>query len=952
MIRVPRSLFVLFITNAVWAQQFLIHTTAGGTAPASSSSALQVSIGDPPRVAVDPAGNVYFGSLHSVFKVDRSGALTRIAGTGRAGYTGDGGPAVAAQLSFPVGIAVDSAGNIFVADRAAHVVREIAGGTITTVAGNGTAGYTGDGGPAAAAQLNAPSGLAVDRSGNLYIGDTGNNVVRRVVPGGNISTFAGNGNQGYGADSVPAASTSLNQPQGLAWDAAGNLYIADTDNQRVRRVAPDGTIATVAGNGQANYSGDNVGGTGITASSGDNGPATQASIILPTDVAVDSAGNLYVTDFGNSRIRMVSTAGILTTVIGNPSGVPTEDGQAAASIRLNGPTGVAVDSAGAVYFTESSIGPGSGLVHGDYRVWKVAGGLFTAFAGTGLQSYSGDGGSAVTAQFNAPANIAMDSAGNLYIADALNHRVRKLNPSGAISTIAGNGTPGFSGDGQPAVQAQLNTPGGVTIDAAGTVYIADTNNHRVRAVTPDGVIHTVAGNGNAGFFGDGGPATQAALHSPQGVAVDTSGNLYIADTLDQRVRKVTQSNVISTVAGNGIATFSGDGGPGPGASLNLPVSVAVDSAGNIYIADQGNGRVRRVDPNGNIATIAGNGNTPGSQLYNPSGVAVDSQGNIDIADAGHNRVQQAFSGGVVTIAGTGACCYGGDGGPAASALLNSPSGVVVDASGNIYLADSGNNAIRQLQPGTGLTASIASIANSASNLTGPIAPGEIVTISGSALGPPQLVTGTVSNDGFVTTSLYGTSVTFNGVAAPIIYASAAQVSAIVPYAVSGTSALVAVQYRDQAPAQTTIAVAPSAPALFTTDYSGSGLALALNQDGSANGNCAPNAPGTPVHPACFPVPLNSFVTLFLTGAGQTAPDGVDGQILGSVTPSPVLPVTVTIGGVPATVLSSSGVAGEVSGITQVQALVPAGVTPGPAVPVTVQVGAATSQQATISVSQH
>lgn len=950
MIRVPSSLLVFFAVNAVWAQQFTINTVAGGTAPSSAASALQTSIGDPPRVAVDTAGNVYFGSLHAVFKVDRLGALTRVAGTGKAGNSGDGGTALAAQLNFPDGIAVDSTGNLFVVDRAANVVRKIAGSTITTVAGNGTAGFSGDGGPALNAQLNAPTGIAVDAAGNLYIGDTANNVVRKISSSGTISTFAGNGNQGYSGDNTSATTTSLNLPEGVAWDSAGNLYIADTINNRVRRVGPNGIITTVAGNGLADYSGDNVGGTGIVTSSGDGGPATNSSVVLPTDVAADHSGNLFITDFGNSKIRQV-TAGIITTVIGNQDGVPLEDGQAAASIRLAGPTGVAVDSAGTVYFTEGSVGVGSGLVQGDYRVWKVSSGLFSSVAGTGVQSYSGDGAAASAAQLNLPSNIAMDSAGAIYIADALNNRVRKMTAGGAIVTVAGNGKAGFSGDGKLATNGQLNGPRGVAVDSAGTIYIADTNNNRVRVVTPDGVMYTLAGNGNAGFFGDGGMAILGALHAPQAVAVDSNDNFYIADTLDCRVRKVTPDNTITTIAGNGIAGFSGDGGPGDNAALNLPVSLAVDSGGSVYIADQGNGRIRKVTPNGTITTVAGNGNTPTSQLYNPSGVAVDAQGNIDIADTGHNLIRQAFPGGIITIAGTGACCYGGDGGPATAAQFNSPMGMVLDPTGILYLADTGNNAIRQMVSGAAVNGSITTVANSASNLTGAIAPGEIVTITGVALGPPQLVAGSVTADGLVTTTLSGTTVSFNGILAPIIYTSGTQVSAVVPFGIAGPTAEVSVQYRSQQPAQATVTVAASAPALFTLDYSGSGQALALNQDGSANGNCAPNVPGTPVHPACFPAAANTLIRLFLTGAGQTSPGGVDGQILGGTTPSPILPISVKIGGVQATVLFSSGVPGEVSGITQVEAQIPAGVSPGGAVPVVVQVGSTSTQVATISISQ-
>ena len=292
MVRAPFYLFLGFVSVA-WSQQYVISTIAGGSAPPTPTSAARASIGDPPRVAVDLAGNVYFGSLHSVFRIDSSGTLTRVAGNGRAGVSGDGGPALNAQLQYPDGIAIDTLGNIYVADRTANLIRRISGGNISTYAGTGAAGYSGDGGPASAAQFNSPSGIAVDTGGNLFVADTGNSVIRKIAPDGTTSTVAGSGPAGYNGDNIPATSAALNGPQGVAVDAGSNIYIADTDNHRIRLVTPGGVIITFAGNGQSTYSGDNLGGTGITASSGDGGPATQSSVVLPTDVAVDSTGKVY-----------------------------------------------------------------------------------------------------------------------------------------------------------------------------------------------------------------------------------------------------------------------------------------------------------------------------------------------------------------------------------------------------------------------------------------------------------------------------------------------------------------------------------------------------------------------------------------------------------------------------------------------------------------------------------
>ena len=322
-------------------------------------------------------------------------------------------------------------------------------------------GFAGDGGPATAAQLNAPVGVALDPAGNLYIAERENHRIRKVTPGGVISTYAGTGTQGFSGDGGPATGAQLLGPGGVALDPAGNFYIADRNNDRIRRVSTDGTIATYAGSGSLGFSGD-------------GGPATAARLNMSLGgVALDSAGNLYIADLLNERIRKVSPVGTISTYAGN----------------------------------------------GGYGFW-------------------GDGGPGTAAQLR-PRGMALDPAGNLYIADFGNSRVRKVTPGGTISTYAGTGTPGFAGDGGPATAAQLSFPQGVALDSAGNLYIADSNNNRIRKVTPGGTISTYAGTGLQGFSGDGGPAIDAQLWFPVGVALDSAGNLYIADQENQRIRKVT-----------------------------------------------------------------------------------------------------------------------------------------------------------------------------------------------------------------------------------------------------------------------------------------------------------------------------------------------------------------------------------------------------------------------------
>src|SRR5271157_2356151 len=602
-----------------------VITTVAGTDfyfPSTPLPAVNAPLGTTQAVAVDAQGNAYAAdsSNNIVVRISPNGVLTVVAGNGIDGFSGDGGPATGASLNHPLGVAVDSVGNLYIADSDNERIRKVSGGTITTVAGNGTSGYSGDGGPATSASLWGPSGVAVDSAGNLYIGDMVNNRIRKVS-GGTITTVAGNGTSGHSGDGGPATSASLYYPWGVAVDLAGNLYIADTYNAVIRKVS-GGTITTVAGGGNGQL--------------GDGGPATSASLNYPTGVALDSAGNLYIADADTQRIRKVS-GGTITTVAGNGTYGFSGDGGPATSASLGGPRGVAVDSAGNLYMAELY----------NMRIRQVSGGTIKTFAGNGAFRYSGDGGPAASASLNYPTGVALDSAGNLYIADSSNNRIRGV-AGGTITTIAGNGFENFSGDGGLATSASLSLPEGVAADSAGNLYIADSGNQRIRKVS-GGTITTIAGNGMQGFSGDGGPATSASLTYPAGVAVDPAGNLYIADSYNNRIRKVS-GGTITTVAGNGAYGFSGDGGPATSASLYWPQGVAVDSAGNLYIADTGNQRIRKVS-GGTITTVAGNGayrysgdgGPATSASLEPRGVSVDSAGNLYIADSWNSRIREVLA---------------------------------------------------------------------------------------------------------------------------------------------------------------------------------------------------------------------------------------------------------------------------------------------------------------------
>ena len=665
----------------------VIITTAAGGGPIDSVAALESVLGSPQAVAVDAVGNQYVAAtdLNQILRVDPSGIVTAVAGNGAFGFSGDGGAATAAGLANPSGVAVDLAGNLYIADRNNNRIRKVdSSGTITTVAGTGTSGFSGDGGAATAAGMSA-YGIAVDAEGNLYIADRNNNRIRKVDSSGTVTTVAGNGSLGFAGDGGAATAAGMSA-YGVAVDAAENLYIADSSNRRIRKVDSGGMITTLAGNGSLGFAGD--------------GGAATAAGMNPVGVAADAAGNLYIADLSNQRIRKVDAGGTITTVAGNGTAGYSGDGGAATAAGMS-VYGIAVDAAGNLYIVDSS----------NQRIRKVdAVGTITTVAGNGVTTFSGEGGAATAARLFNPFGVAADAAGNLYIADSSNQRVRKVDAAGTITTVAGSGVFGFSGDGGAATAAGVN-PYRIAVDAAGNLYIADQGNHRIRRVDAAGTITTVAGSGAFGFSGDGGAATAARLFNPSGVAVDATGNLYIADTNNQRIRKVHAGGTITTVAGNGTLGFSGDGGVATAARLANPFGVAVDAAGNLYVADTSNRRIRKVDAAGMITTVAGNGSLGFSgdggsattaSLGGPSDVAVDAAGNLYIADRGNRRIRQVDAGGTITsVAGNGTVGYSGDGGAATAASFADPVAVAVEAAGNLYIADLTNQRIRRFGPAGG-----------------------------------------------------------------------------------------------------------------------------------------------------------------------------------------------------------------------------------------------------------
>jgi len=663
-----------------------LPSVAPTTGPAATTSAaLLANVAKPGGVAVAPDGSVYFTDYGNerVRKIT-AGAITTVAGDGMVGSGGDGGPATAAELNDPYAVAVAADGSVYVADSGNNRVRRISpAGVITTLAGDGQAGFGGDNGQASKAELDRPYGVAVAGDGSVYIADFGNNRVRRVSPSGVITTFAGDSKDGYTGDGGPATSAELSEPFGVAVAADGTVYIADSGNSVIRRVSPLGVITTVAGNGQDGYSGD-------------NGPATSAELGYPEGVAVAADGSFDIADDGNQDIRRVNSSGVITTVAGNgQTGYRGDNGPATAA-ALSDPTGVAVGRDGSIYIAD----------HNNNRVRRVSpSGIITTFAGDGEGGFSGDNGPATAAELTSPNGVAVGRDGSIYIADRGNNRIRRVNPSGIITTVAGDGLQGFGGDKGPATSAELDSPTDVVVGGDGSVYIADYGNNRIRRVTPKGVITTVAGNGEDGSSGDNGQATAAALSDPVGVAVASDGTIYIADYGNDQVRRVSPTGVITTIAGNGEDGSSGDNGPATSAELSEPSGVAVGGDGSVYIADSGNNEVRKVSTAGIITTVAGdgqngfrgdNGPATSAELSEPTAVAVAGDGSLYIADYTNARIRRVNPRGIITTVAGGASDLIGDNGPATAADLSGPNGVAVASDGTIYIADTDNDRVRRV----------------------------------------------------------------------------------------------------------------------------------------------------------------------------------------------------------------------------------------------------------------
>ncbi len=673
------ALAVVLVQAAV-AQPLTITTLAGpsespGWFDGTGSAARFYK---PYGVAVDSSGNIFVADTnnHTIRKVTPAGVVTTLAGLAGSDGSTDG-TSSAARFTNPNGVAVDGNGNVYVADTANYTIRKITPtGVVTTLAG--LAGDAGSAdGTGSTARFTNPTGIAVDSGGNVYVADSGNDTIRKITPAGLVTTLAGTAQISGSADGTGSAARFL-FPNGIAADSSGNVYVADTGNCTIRKITPAGDVSTLAGTAGSVGSADGTGGG--------------ASFSYPYGVAVDAGGNVYVADTDNHTIRKITPAGVVTTFAGTAGSSGSADGTGSAA-RFFFPNGIAADSSGNVYVADTQ----------NHTIRSItSASVVTTLAGVvgGKGTADGAGGAA---RFNMPYGVAVDSAGNIYVADTDNHTIRKITPAGAVTTFAGTAGSSGSTDGNGSA-ARFYYPWGLAVDTSDTLYVADMYNHTIRKITPTGDVTTLAGTAGINGSADGTGAA-ARFYSPYAVAVDAGGNVYVADTYAHTIRKITPAAVVTTLAGTANSEGSADG-TGAAARFWFPSGVAVDAGGNVYVADTYNHTIRMITPAGVVTTVAGAAGTQGSadgtgsaaRFSYPYGIAIGSGGNLYVSDSENFSVRRVTPAGVVTTVAGAAGVSGFIDGTGSAARFSYPTGVAVDSSGNFYFADASNHSIRKGVP--------------------------------------------------------------------------------------------------------------------------------------------------------------------------------------------------------------------------------------------------------------
>ncbi len=651
--------------------------TAGGDGNADGPNIL-ARFYCPAGVAVDVNGNLFVADSlnHTIRKVSPTGIVSTFAGSSGISGNADGTASIA-RFNEPFDVAVDDSGNVYVADFGNHTIRKVTPhGFVTTLAGR--AGFPGSAdGIGNTARFHAPSGVAVDTSANLYVTDSTNNTVRIVTPAGLVTTLAGFPGFRGSADGAGSAAR-FNCPYGIAVGLDNTIYVSDRYNMTIRKVTTSGVVTTLAGMAQQYGSSDGTG--------------AYARFAFPHGVAVDSNNNVFVADFNNYAIRKITPAGVVTTFVGSSDISGSSDGIGNAA-SFSSPVGLALDKTGNLYVAEAN----------SQTIRKVTpAAVVTTLAGVAPNHGSSDGiGS--SAQFYGPISVVVDGAGNLFVADGNNHTIRKVTSSGFVTTLAGSAEVTGSADGSGGA-ATFDSPYGVTVDNSGNLFVADWGNHTIRKITSSGQVTTFAGF--PGFPGSAdGAGSDARFYNPRGVAVDNDNNVFVADYNNHTIRKIAATGVVTTFAGSPNIPGASDG-VGKAARFFRPRGVAVDSHGNVYVADSGNHTIRKVSASRNVTTLAGipgvtgsmDGNSSTASFFSPSGLAVDNDGNVFVADRDNMTIRAVTSEGLVTTIGGRPGVRGVAEGVGTSAYFTWPTGVSVDHSGNLFVADSGDNRIKKGVP--------------------------------------------------------------------------------------------------------------------------------------------------------------------------------------------------------------------------------------------------------------